>query len=82
MRAICGCAILNLPDGFQVAGGHVAVEAASQDFKNETPGRKSAVSTLTITAPADAKPQQRTLQVVAEARTEDGLIRRGRAGRG
>jgi hypothetical protein len=74
--------ILNLPDGFQVAGGHVPVEAASQDFKNETPGRKSAVSSLTITAPPDAKPQQRNLEVVVEAHTEDGLIQRRARGPG
>ena len=64
--------IPNLPAGFQLAGGHVAAEAASQDFKNETPGRKSAVSTLTITAPPDAKSQETELHVVAEARRKTG----------
>ena len=74
--------ILNLPEGFKVAGGHVPVEAAVQDFKNLTPGRKSAIASLTITAPADAKPQSRQLQVLAEARTEDGPIRRYARGPG
>ncbi len=74
--------ILNLPEGFQVAGGHVPAEAAAQDFKNETPGRKSAVGTLTITAPADAKPQETELKVIAEAQTEDGRITREALGPG
>ncbi len=72
----------NLPEGFVTAGGHVPVEAASQDFKNEIPGRKSAVATLTITAPADAKRQFLDLEVIAEAKTEDGVIQRYARGPG
>jgi hypothetical protein len=68
--------IPNLPPGFRLAGGHVPSEAAAQDFRNLTPGRKSAVSTLTITAPAGMKQQSVELQVVAEAKTENGTIRR------
>jgi hypothetical protein len=74
--------LLNVPEGFAVAGGHIAVEAASQDFRDLIPGRKSAVASLTITAPADAKPQSLSLQVVAEAQTEEGLIRRYARGAG
>jgi hypothetical protein len=74
--------IPNLPAGFQLAGGHVPPEAAAQDFKNETPGHKSAVSTLTITAPAGVKTQSAELRVVAEADTGDGRITREAVGPG
>ena len=74
--------LLNVPEGFLVAGGHVPVEAASQDFRDLIPGRKSAVATLTITAPPDAKPLSVPLEVVAEAQTEDGFIRRYARGAG
>ena len=74
--------ILNLPEGFKVAGGHVPVEAAQQNFKDDIPGRKTAVASLTITAPADAKPQSLELQLLAEAQTEDGPIRRYARGPG
>jgi hypothetical protein len=74
--------IPNIPAGFKVAGGHVPVEAAQQDYREAIPGRKSAVASLTITAPADAKPQPLDLQVLIEANTEDGVIRRWARGPG
>jgi hypothetical protein len=74
--------IPNLPAGFTMAGGHVPSEAAAQDFKNDNPGRRTAVSVITITAPADAKPMVEELEVVAEARTADGVIRRPARGPG
>ena len=72
----------HVPEGFVVAGGHVPVEAASQDFREVIPGRKSAVASLTITAPRDAKPLSVPLEVVAEAQTADGPIVRYARGAG
>jgi hypothetical protein len=74
--------IPNLPAGFKVAGGHVAVEAAAQDYRDFKPGTRSAVASLSITAPADAKPQSVDLRVLAEAHTPDGDIRRWAGGPG
>jgi hypothetical protein len=74
--------IPNIPAGFKVAGGNVPVEAAQQDYRELIPGRKAAVASLTITAPPDAKPQSLDLQVLVEAHTEDGLIRRWARGPG
>jgi hypothetical protein len=74
--------IPDLPAGFHMAGGHVPSEAAAQIFNNDNAGRRTAVSTLTITADADAKAQPVELAVVAEAVTADGVMRRRARGPG
>jgi len=70
--------IPNLPNGFHAAGGHVPPESAAQNFNNDNAGRRTAVSTLTITADPDAKPQSLELSVIAEA----GAMRRTARGPG
>ncbi len=66
----------NLPEGFHFAGGHVPPESAAQVFNNDNAGRRTATSTMTITADANAKPQSLDLTVIAEAVTPSGVIRR------
>lgn len=66
----------DLPDGFTVAGGNVPSEAAAQIFNNDNAGRRTARSVLTITAPAESKPQTFDLTVMAEADTPEGKIQR------
>ncbi len=65
-----------------MAGGHVPSEAAAQIFNNDNAGRRTAVSTLTITADANAKAQPVELKVVAEAVTGEGVLRRTARGPG
>jgi hypothetical protein len=74
--------IPNLPEGFHAAGGHVPPESAAQNFNNDNAGRRTAVSTLTITSDLNAKPQSLELSVIAEALTPDGSIRRTARGPG
>jgi hypothetical protein len=74
--------IPDLPEGFHVSGGHVPSEAAAQIFNNDNAGRRTAVSTLTITADANAKLQPTELTVVAEAITPEGVMRRTALGPG
>jgi hypothetical protein len=74
--------IPNLPEGFHVAGGHVPPESAAQLFNNDNAGRRTAVSTLTITSDSTAKPQSVELSVIAEAVTPNGSIRRMARGPG
>ncbi|HWB95921.1 MAG TPA: PPC domain-containing protein, partial [Bryobacteraceae bacterium] len=68
--------IPHLPPGFHAAGGHVPSEAAAQSFNNDNAGRRSARSVVTITADPDVKPLQTPLEVIAEAQTPDGILRR------
>lgn len=74
--------IPNLPAGFHVAGGHIPPESAAQSFNNDNAGRRTAVSTLTITADPDAKTAPVELTVVAEAETPEGVLRRVARGPG
>jgi hypothetical protein len=74
--------IPNLPEGFQVSGGHVPSEAAAQVFNNDNAGRRSARTVLTITAPPDVQPVSAELDVVAEAHIPGGVIRRRARGPG
>lgn len=70
--------IPNLPEGYQVSGGHVPSDAAAQNPFNDNIGFRGARSVLTITAPADAKPMNTELHVIAEADTPSGkIVRRG-----
>ena len=68
--------IPDLPEGIHVAGGHVPPEAAAQSFNNDNAGRRTARCVLTLTSDAEAKPLLRELQVIAEAETPAGPIRR------
>jgi hypothetical protein len=74
--------VLNLPQGFSWAGGHVPSEAVAQSFNNENAGRRRARSVITITADPDAKPQSAELSIVAVAETPEGVIRRVARGPG
>ncbi len=70
----------NLPPGFHLAGGHIAADAAAQNFNNAA--RRVASGTLTLTADADLKPQTLELSVVGVGETPDGVIRRTARGPG
>ncbi len=74
--------IPNLPEGYHTAGGHVPPESAAQLFNNDNAGRRTAVSTLTITSDPTVKRQALELSVIAEAVTPDGSIRRTARGPG
>ena len=74
--------IPNLPEGFHAAGGHVPPESAAQNFNNDNAGRRTAVSTLTITADPNVKSQSFELSVIAEAVTPGGVIHRTARGPG
>jgi hypothetical protein len=58
--------IEGLPEGFTFAGGHVPSEAAAQSFNEDNAGFRSAIATLTITAPENAPPLVSELKIVAE----------------
>ena len=72
--------IPNLPEGFHAAGGHVPPESAAQLFNNDNAGRRTAVSTLTITSDPDVKAKSIELTVIAE--TPGGSMRRSARGPG
>jgi hypothetical protein len=60
----------------------VPPESAAQLFNNDNAGRRTAVSTLTITSDPTVKAQLVELSVIAEAVTPDGSIRRTARGPG
>ena len=64
--------IPNLPAGYRQAGGTVAPAAASQRFDEPNPRFSRNVSTITITADSDAKPQRIDLVVKGVAELPDG----------
>jgi hypothetical protein len=68
--------IPDLPKGFTAAGGHVASEAAQQDFRTENMGFRTARSVVTITAEPDVATQVSELTVMAIADTPQGRITR------
>ena len=68
--------VLNLPQGFHAAGGHVPNEAASQDFRDTNNGFRASRAAITITADPDAKAEYFELTVVGEAETPQGVLRR------
>ena len=54
-----------LPEGFTFSGGHVPPESAAQSFNDDNAGFRGATATLTITAPEDAAPLIRELEIIA-----------------